>query len=317
MSGLCNDLKNKMIVRDENKSLIRRWPAHGWLGIVLVAVFWTLNWSLSGLRTHWTFFFLWLGYCLTVDALVFLRKNDSMLTRNRRAYVGMFFVSIPVWWLFELINLATQNWFYEGRQFFTDFQYAVLASVNFSTVIPAVFGTAELVSTFSWLAKIRPGFRFIPTQRKLFGFFVAGWLMLALLLLWPIYFFPFMWLSIYFIIEPLNVWLGNRSLVQYFSVGDWRPVLALWIGCLICGFFWEMWNFYSYPKWVYQVPFVDVLHIFEMPLLGYAGYLPFSLELYAIYHLVMGLLKGEREQGFVQIFPEPVKSDLWKSVKTV
>jgi len=306
-----------MIVRDEPKSLIRRWPAHGWLGIVLVAIFWTLNWSLSGLRTHWTFFLLWLGYCLTVDALVFLCKSDSMLTRNRRAYVGMFFVSIPVWWLFELINLRTQNWFYEGRQFFTDFQYAVLASVNFSTVIPAVFGTAELVSTFSWLAKIRPGFRLIPTQRKLFGFFVAGWLMLALLLLWPIYFFPFMWLSVYFIIEPLNVWLGNRSLVQYFSVGDWRPMLALWIGCLICSFFWEMWNFYSYPKWVYQVPFVDVLHIFEMPLLGYGGYLPFSLELYAIYHLVMGLLKGEGEQGFVQIIPEPVKSDLWKSVKTV
>ena len=317
MSGLFNDLKNKMIVRNELKSLIRRWPVHGWLGIVLVAVFWTLNWSLSGLRTHWTFFFLWLGYCLTVDALVFLCKNDSMLTRNRRAYVGMFFVSIAVWWLFELINLRTQNWFYEGRQFFTDFQYAVLASVNFSTVIPAVFGTAELVSTFSWLAKIRPGFRFIPTQRKLFGFFVAGWLMLALLLLCPIYFFPFMWLSVYFIIEPLNVWLGNRSLVQYFSVGDWRPMLALWIGCLICSFFWEMWNFFSYPKWVYQVPFVDVLHIFEMPLLGYGGYLPFSLELYAIYHLVMGLLKGEREQGFVQIVPEAVKSDLWKSVKTV
>jgi len=39
--------------------------------------------------------------------------------------------------------------------------------------------------------------------------------------------------------------------------------------------------------------------------------------LYAIYHFVMGLLKGEGEQGFVQIFPEPVKSDLWKSVKTV
>ena len=44
---------------------------HGWLGLALVAVFWILNWTLSGLRTHWGFFPLWLGYCLTVDALVY------------------------------------------------------------------------------------------------------------------------------------------------------------------------------------------------------------------------------------------------------
>ncbi len=310
MSEIFSHLKNKMIVQDRLKSLVRRWPAHGWLGFGLVAIFWALNWSLSGLRTHWTFFPLWLGYCLTVDSLVVLRKSDSMLTRNRRAFVAMFFVSIPVWWLFELLNLCTQNWFYEGRQFFTDFQYAVLASVNFSTVIPAVFGTAELVSTFNWLAKIRTGFRLVPTQRKLFCFFVAGWLMLVLFFLWPIYFFPFLWISIYFILEPLNVWLGNRSLFQYFTVGDYRPMLALWVGCLICSFFWEMWNFYSYPKWVYRVPFVNFLHIFEMPLLGYAGYLAFSLELYAIYNLIMGLFKGKGKQGFVQIAPAPVNSNL-------
>jgi hypothetical protein len=78
-------------------------------------------------------------------------------------------------------------------------------------------------------------------------------------------------------------------------------VLALGIGCLICSFFWEMWNFYSYPKWIYQIPFVDFLHIFEMPLLGYGGYLPFALELFALYHLVMGLLKHKEAQNFVQV----------------
>ena len=232
-----------------------------------------------------------------------------MLTRSRRAYVGLFLVSAPAWWLFEVLNWRTQNWLYEGRQFFTNLQYAVLASVSFSTVIPAVFGTAELLSTFEWLAELRPGLRIVPTQRNLLGFFGAGWLMLASLFLWPRYCFPFLWLSVYFILEPLNVWLGNRSLAQHTAAGDWRPVLALWVGCLICGFFWEMWNFYSYPKWVYRVPFVDVLHIFEMPLLGYGGYLPFALELYAIYHLVVGLL-GKEKRGFVQITPGPIKSDL-------
>ena len=61
----------------QNKSThpVKNWPVHGWVGLVLTAVFWTLNWSLSGMRTHWGFFPMWLGYCLTVDALVFDRDE--------------------------------------------------------------------------------------------------------------------------------------------------------------------------------------------------------------------------------------------------
>ena len=50
-------------VEGENRSYVnvsestrRRWPPHGWLGLALVGAFWTLNWSLAGLRTHWAFF---------------------------------------------------------------------------------------------------------------------------------------------------------------------------------------------------------------------------------------------------------------------
>jgi hypothetical protein len=39
-----------------------------------------------------------------------------------------------------------------------------------------------------------------------------------------------------------------------------------------------MWNVNSAAKWVYSIPFVDRFHLFEMPLLGYAGYVPFGLE---------------------------------------
>jgi hypothetical protein len=55
-----------------------------------------------------------------------------------------------------------------------------------------------------------------------------------------------------------------------------------------------MWNFFSFPKWHYQVPYVSFLHIFEMPLLGYGGYLPFGLEVYSLYNLVTGLLRAVR-----------------------
>jgi hypothetical protein len=266
-------------------------PTQGWIGLLLMAVFWPLNWLLPGMRTHILFFPLWLGYVLTVDGLVFLRKGTSLLTRSRARFIGLFVLSAPAWWLFELFNERVQNWYYEGRDQFTSLQFLVLSTFSFSTVIPAVFGTAELMSTFIHRGR-GPVIR--PMPRTLIVFFVLGLAMLALLLAWPQYFFPFMWLSVFFIIEPINVGLGFPSLSRWTRDGDWKPIAALWSGVLICGFFWEMWNFFSFPKWHYQVPYVNFLHIFEMPLLGYGGYLPFGLEAYSLYNLVTGLLRAVR-----------------------
>ncbi|MCJ7623375.1 MAG: hypothetical protein MUO76_07715, partial [Anaerolineaceae bacterium] len=184
---------------------------------------------------------------------------------------------------------------------------------SFSTVMPAVFGSAELVGTFGWVKRFRNGIRVSSRSSSLVLFFCAGWVMLVLLLVWPRYFFPFVWIAIFFILEPLNYWLGNTSLLPSLEQGDWRQVLLLWAGCLVCGFFWEMWNYYSYPKWVYTVPFVDFAHLFEMPLLGYGGYLPFSLELFALYHLSMRILGGKKSRMLLQIIddsslpPHPLK----------
>ena len=262
-------------------------PLHGWIGVVLVAVFWILNWSLDGLRTQFLFFPLWLGYALTVDGLVYRHKGNSLLCRSWKHFLLLFLISIPAWWLFELINLRTHNWIYLGRNQFTDLEYAVLSSLSFSTVMPAVFGTAEWVADHQWLRRLKSGPAYGRTRGQVGTVFVLGWLMLAALLLWPKYCFPFVWISVCFILDPVNAWLGKRSLIAYVRKGDWRPILALWTGCLICGFFWEMWNFYAYPKWIYRIPFVDFLHVFEMPVLGFLGYLPFSMELFDIYHLLM------------------------------
>ena len=283
---------------------VRLTPAHGWLGAALVALFWALNWTLDGLRTQWAFFPLWLGYSLVVDAWVLRRKGSSLLTRDRGAYARLFLISAAAWWLFEVLNRRTRNWTYVGGESLTGLQYGVLASLSFSTVMPAVFGTAELVSTYKWLERIGRGPVIAPTPATTLGFFLAGGAMLASLLLWPGYCFPFLWLSVYFVLAPLNVWLKHRSLAEYTAVGDWRPILALWLGCLICGFFWEMWNYFSYPKWIYSVPFVGFARVFEMPLLGYGGYIPFSLELFALYHFVTGWRRQEKDRRFIQVSPD-------------
>ena len=295
---MTTNIKTKSIENEKTKV-----PFQGWLGLSLIILFWILNWALSGARTHWGFFPLWLGYCLAIDGLVFWRTGTSLLKRSPHKYVGLFLVSAPVWWIFELLNVRTQNWTYIGVELFTPLQYAFWTTLSFTTVIPAVFGSAEFFTSFDFIKRLKRGPAIGADKRTTLVFFVLGWLMLALMSIWPRIYFPFIWLSLYFILEPINVWLGNRSLAHRTQNGDWRPVISLWLGVLLTAFFWEMWNFYSYPKWIYHVAWGDWFHVFEMPLLGYGGYLPFALELYALYHLVVGWF-GDRDNDYVKIMPE-------------
>jgi len=86
---------------------------------------------------------------------------------------------------------------------------------------------------------------------------------------------------------------NHRHLFSSVFEGRWDQLVAPALAGLMCGFFWEMWNYFSYAKWKYNIPFVHVYEIFEMPVLGYAGYIPFGLECIAILELFFGREKIE------------------------
>jgi hypothetical protein len=269
---------------------------HFKVGLTLVLVFWSLNWGLpQSLRpAAYLFFPLWLGYALVVDALAVARTGTSIRSRSRKAFVWLFVGSAPAWWLFELINLRTCNWEYPGAQVFSDLEYFLLCTVAFSTVMPAVFGTAELVRSWKWMDRFAQGPRVLPNRRLAFGLFVVGMMMLSATLLWPETCYPLVWGSVFLLLEPFNILLRRPSLFDWLRHGDWRPVISLACGSLVCGFFWEMWNFHSYPKWVYHTPGAEFLHVFEMPLLGYLGYIPFAWELFSLRNLILPREGGPR-----------------------
>ncbi|MCS7287204.1 MAG: hypothetical protein RMK30_01375 [Anaerolineae bacterium] len=274
-----------------------RW---GWIGLGFLAICWPLNWFLPGPRTHILFFPLWLGLILVLDSLVFWRKGSSPLSRNPVRFAVLFLLSAPFWWLFELLNRRVQNWHYIGGEF-TPLEFFFFASLSFSTVIPAVFEASELVSSFlrkpvlsRWKVTLHPALGW--------GMLGGGILSLLALLLWPRYFFPFLWIFLFLIVEAINYMLGYKSLIIYLQRGEWRPVISLFGGVLICAFFWEFWNYWSWPKWIYTVPFFDFLHIFEMPLLGYGGYLPFALEIYSFYNLIQGIMRWPGH--YIRLLPE-------------
>jgi hypothetical protein len=279
----------------------RKFPVYGWFGVLLIIVFWILNWTLDGLRTHWGFFPLWLGYCFLIDAFVFLMKNTSMIKRNIFIYILLFIISIPVWWLFEFFNGITQNWFYVGGEFFSDTEYFLLASLSFSTVMPAVLGTAEFAGTFTWIKNLKQGPRIGTDGMTLTALLFTGAAMLFLLIAFPAIFYPLLWISLYLIIDSINAAAGNNSLLLFTENGDWRVIVSLCTGCIICAFFWEMWNVNSYPKWVYHLPYVHVMKVFEMPLPGYIGYFPFALELFAFYNFITGFFRNKELRDFIRI----------------
>jgi hypothetical protein len=95
---------------------------------------------------------------------------------------------------------------------------------------------------------------------------------------WPNYLFSLLWLSPLLILVSLQALMKENHILSGIAKGDWRLVVSSALAALVCGWFWEMWNYWSLAKWIYSIPFVDRFKIFEMPILGYAGYLPFGLE---------------------------------------
>lgn len=269
----------------------RTFPFHGFLGLTLIAVAWPASWfQLEPLGQH-AFFPLWLGYILTVDALVLRRTGTSLLTRSPIAFSVMFLISIPSWWLFEGVNNLTRNWHYLGAEEYSAFRYTLAASWHFSIVTPAVFETAELVGSFGFMGRFQR-MRAVPLSNRLvIGAMALGILSLAALLLWPRYLFPATWISLFLLLDPINYLRNRPSVLGSLRGGDWRLLVAMGLGGLVCGWFWEMWNYFAFPKWYYTIPFVGFARVFEMPLLGYAGYLPFGLEVYALYYLMSGLVR--------------------------
>lgn len=256
------------------------------VGIMLVAVAWPMAWFGPSPFSHYTFFPLWLGYILTVDGLTVVRSGTSLMTRDSARFALLFAFSIPLWWIFEFANQFLQNWHYHLPRDYSTVTYALLSSIAFSTVMPAIFVTAELWRTLPAFQEEIRWLRIAPSRTGLVAVAALGLAMFAGSLIFPTVLFPLVWIGGFLMIDPINALTSGRSIAAQVAKRRWDTVLVLFAAGLTCGIFWETWNSWSMPKWTYEVPHVGFLKVFEMPILGYGGYLPFALEIYAAYHLL-------------------------------
>jgi hypothetical protein len=204
-----------------------------------------------------------------------------MLLHRTAFFLLLFPASSIFWWFFEYLNRFVENWYYIGVERFSPLEYVAFASMAFATVLPAVLGTRDFLLTFPFWKKAYARFWPIraPRPRLLAGgvllLSAAGLLFIGI---FPDYLFALLWVSPLLLLVSLLTLSGHTHHLSPVVHGDWSHVLAAAGAALVCGFFWEMWNVFSLAKWKYSIPFVDRFEVFEMPLLGYAGYLPFGLE---------------------------------------
>jgi len=276
--------------KDEN-SRLKKLPWWGWLGVALIAAGWFLAWS-AFVAPEWrrhTFTPLWLGYVLVMNALAYRRSGRALLTERTGLLLALLPASALFWWLFEHLNRFVGNWYYTGTAAADGWDYFLQATLPFSSVLPAVASTWAWLRTFPNFEAMgeRMPFRF-PSAGTAWALASVGVGVLALASLgaWPAQLFGVLWLG------PLAVFLGlqkllvGETLLAPLAKGDWRPLLQPAAAALVCGFFWELWNWGSLAQWHYAVPYVQRFLVFEMPLLGYSGYLPFGVECAVIVNLL-------------------------------
>ena len=105
--------------------------------------------------------------------------------------------------------------------------------------------------------------------------------------------FPFVWVGLIFLLDPLLYRVGAReeSFSGQAEKGDYSTLAQLFLAGMVCGLLWEFWNYWAGSKWIYSVPKLGFLKIFEMPLLGFFGFPFFALECYLGYRLFTLLRK--------------------------
>lgn len=286
-------LKGRRSVSHRRLIPSRRFPWWGWVGIAWTLAVWVVAWNrfswVVPLQRH-TFFPLWVGYILVVNALTLRRSGRSLLSHRTGFYLALFPLSAAFWWFFEYLNRFVQNWYYVGSDF-DAWDYFGFATLAFSTVLPAVLATQEWLRTFSWPEARFRGFFPIRVRhpRGISGVVLAvAGAGLAGIGVWPNLLFPLLWVSPLLILVSLQGIASKPNVFSPVAEGSWDGIVTAAAAALVCGVFWEMWNSGSYAQWIYSIPFVHRFQVFEMPILGYAGYLPFGVECVVVANLVQG-----------------------------
>jgi hypothetical protein len=246
--------------------------------------------TLAGIEpfASWNTPICWTGFILFADAIVYRARGDSWIRSAPREFAALCLASIPLWLVFEGYNLVLRNWTYVGlpeNRALRLFGYAW----SFATITPAIFEAAELIAVYRSSHEVTETRSQIPGLRAFVSSWpsmIVGFVMLLSPFLVPRPVAPYLaapvFLGFIFLLDPINRRLGEETLTR-------DRTINLLLSGLLCGVLWEFWNYWARAKWLYLVPIMQQLKIFEMPLPGYLGFPPFAVECFTMYVFMRAL----------------------------
>ena len=266
---------------------MRRLPAYGVIGLLAIIVSQAGVFARIAPFYHWHTPIAWTGFILFADAVVWKRRGNSWMRNNPAELFFAACVSVPLWVLFELYNkYSIHNWYYIGLPDALLLRYFGYVW-SFATILPAIFEMSELVG--SSRDRRAPRERAASAAGQTLG--ALAWLSVAIgavMVAVPVfvhstYLAAPVWLGFILLVDPLNARAGQESITGDWSRGQTARLVNLMIAGLLCGVLWEFWNYWGGTKWIYNVPILPEIKIFEMPILGFGGFPPFALECFAMY----------------------------------
>lgn len=235
------------------------------------------------IHTH-AYIFLWWSFIVFISGVSYTLKKVNFTFFNPKKFIQLCMISSFIWLISELLNLRVKNWCYydvPSNHIFLGF----LGYFSFATVLPGMFIVSDILDSVLQIKEKEIKL----TKKMMISFFIFGLLTLLLMLIFPRYFFPFMWVSLFFIFEPLNHFFHHRCGV----LSEANRIIPLLISGFICGVLWELWNYFSGAHWIYTIPLPTSLgsKIFQMPILGYIGFPPFVVQSFSIYKFIVASLE--------------------------
>ena len=272
---------------------------HGPLGVALFCLAAVMLGQGREPFTTYFYSFAWWSYILAADAFVYWMRGESLIVNKTRTFLIMIPLSIFIWCIFEGFNFRLGNWHYINVPHVLWKRWIGYA-VAYGTVLPGLCETYHLFKKAQFFGSVSIK-RWRPDPRSLHLMSAVGGVFLLSPLLLPRYCFPLVWIGFALLIEPFLYRSGNDSLLRDIEKGKLSRILALLAAGLVCGILWELWNFWAQTKWIYTVPFFETWKLFEMPVLGFLGFPPFAVSAYAMYRLLLVVMR--RGKVWIRVIP--------------
>jgi len=263
---------------------------YGWIGLVVIlAAEILLHLQIRPVPSFFTPI-VWSGYILFIDALIGALQGRSLIRNRPGEFLLMLPLSLVFWVIFELYNSHIQNWYYIGLP--ENILVRGLGYIwSFATILPAILLTARLMELVIGPRGRVPAIRVGRTSQWTLIILGSIFLIVPILVSTAVarYLVALIWLGFILLLEPTNYRRGGWSLLGDWERGSAGRLLALCASGLVCGLLWEFWNYWATTKWIYTVPLPLGPRIFEMPLGGYLGFIPFAVECHVVYAFVLTL----------------------------